>query len=54
MNLLQQCLSLLNYLRAIKHMRLGKRPSSEAHTHQIDNLSDTIIREQAAESQAAK
>jgi hypothetical protein len=35
-------------------MRLGKRPSGEAHTHQMDDLGDTIIREQVAESQAAK
>jgi hypothetical protein len=54
MNHLQRCLRSLNYLRAIERMRSGKRPSGEAHTHQMDDLGDTIIRERAAESQAAK
>jgi hypothetical protein len=54
MNLLQRCLRSLNYLRAIERMRSGKRPSGEAHTHQMDDLGDTIIRERVAESQAAK
>jgi hypothetical protein len=35
-------------------MRSGKRPSGEAHTHQMDDLGDTTIRERAAESRAAK
>jgi hypothetical protein len=35
-------------------MLSGKGPSGETHTHQMDDLSDTIIRKGPLKPQAAK
>lgn len=54
MNLLQGCLCVLHHLAAIERMLASKGPPGKAHTHQMDDLGNTIVREWVAKLQTTK